>query len=56
MLKIRDYLILKEIYTYIEDRRDIVIREDNGLNDNEIDELTKFVNGLYEILEKLEEG
>lgn len=55
MLKIKDYLVLKKIYTYLDNKRDEYLRENNGFSNDVIDELTILVNGLWNIIEELEE-
>lgn len=54
MLKIKDYLVLKDIQTYLETVRDDQIRDNRYPND--IDWLNKMLLGLQSILYKLEEG
>lgn len=54
MLKIKDYLILKDIEQYLETRRDNLVRQENMYNDYEIEELKTLLYNLKKILNKLE--
>lgn len=53
MLKIKDYLILKDIEFWLEKERDNLIRENNGYSNNRITEIEKYLVGLKKILDKL---
>jgi len=53
-MKTKDYLILKEIEFYLENRKDELIRENNGYTNNHIEEVKKLLEGLRKVLDKLE--
>lgn len=54
MLKIKDYLILKQIQMYLVDLRDEKIQENNGYSNDPIEELGKLIGGLSLIIDNLE--
>lgn len=53
-MKIKDYLVLKDIEWYLEKTRDDLIRENNGYSNNPIEEIKKLLEGLRKVLNKLE--
>lgn len=53
-MKIKDYLLLKEIERYLEDLKCEKVRENNGFTNNPIEELKRFIIGLRKIIGKLE--
>ncbi len=55
MLSIRDYLELKKIYNYLEQKRDEEIRENNGYSNQPVERLTEMIEALCRIIKKLEE-
>lgn len=54
MLTIKNYIELKEILKYIDEQRDLEIRENNGYSNEHVDKLTKMKESLGDILYKLE--
>lgn len=54
MLKIKDYLVLKDIEIYLETKRDDLVRENNNYSNNKIEEIEKLLIALRKILNKLE--
>lgn len=54
MLKIKDYLALKDIEQYLETKKDNLVRQENMYNDCEVAELGALLCGLRKILNKLE--
>lgn len=54
MLKIRDYLVLKDIETYLENKRNEMLIENNNYNNLPIEEIEKLLINLRKILNKLE--
>lgn len=54
MLKIKDYLVLKDIEIYLETKRDNLVRENNNYSNNKIEEIEKLLIALRKILNKLE--
>lgn len=54
MLKIKDYLDLKEIYDYLETERDEMIIENDGYSNKPIMDIEKLMVKLDKILKKLE--
>lgn len=55
MLSIKDYLVLKRIYDYLEQKRDEEIRENNGYSNQPVNKLTEMKEALCKIIHKLEE-
>lgn len=55
MITIKEYLELIKIKDYLSMELDIKIRENNGFNNIEVDDLTKMRNSLCSIINKLEE-
>lgn len=55
MLSIRDYLELKKIYNYLEQKRDEEKRENNGYSNQPVERLTEMIEALCRIIKKLEE-
>nr|DAZ10813.1 MAG TPA: hypothetical protein [Caudoviricetes sp.] len=54
MLKIKDYLVLKNIETYLENKKDELLIENNNYSDIPIEEIEKLLFNLRKILNKLE--
>lgn len=54
MLKIKDYLVLKDIEIYLETKRDDLVRENNNYSNNKIEEIEKLLIALRKILNKFE--
>ena len=54
MLSIKDYLMLKKIYEYLEDKKDEEIRENNGFSNQPVEELKEMQERLGLIIYKLE--
>lgn len=54
MLKIKDYLILKNIETYLENKKDELLIENNNYSNLHIEEIEKILFNLRKILNKLE--
>lgn len=54
MLKIKDYLVLKDIEIYLETKRDDLVRKNNNYSNNEIEGIGKLLIALRKILNKLE--
>ncbi len=52
-MKIKDYLVLKDIEWYLEKTRDDLIRENNGYSNNPIEEIKTLLNGLKKVITKL---
>ena len=55
MLSIKDYLELRKIYNYLEQKRDEEIRENNGYSNQPVEKLTEMKEALCRIIKKLEE-
>ena len=55
MLSIKDYIELKKIYNYLDQKRDEEIRENNGYSNQIVDKLTEMKEALSRIIKKLEE-
>ena len=53
-MKVKDYLLLKELECWLENERDCRIRENNGYTNNPIEEIKKLLAGLRRILERAE--
>lgn len=54
MLKIKDYLVLKNIETYLENKKDELLIENNNYSNLPIEEIEKLLINLKKILNKLE--
>ena len=54
-ITIKDYLRLKRILEYLEDRERILVSENNGYTCREADDLSDMTDDLRAILKKLEE-
>lgn len=54
MLKIKDYLVLKNIETYLENKKDELLIENNNYSNLSIEEIEKLLFNLRKILNKLE--
>lgn len=54
MLKIKDYLVLKNIETYLENKKDELLIENNNYSNLSIEEIEKLLFNLRTILNKLE--
>lgn len=54
MLKIKDYLVLKNIETYLENKRDEILIENDNYSNLSIEEIEKLLFSLRKILNKLE--
>lgn len=54
MLKIKDYLVLKNIETYLENKKDELLVENNNYSNLHIEEIEKLLFNLRKILNKLE--
>ena len=54
MLKIKDYLVLKDIETYLENKKDELLIENNNYSNLPIEEIEKLLINLKKILNKLE--
>lgn len=55
MLSIKDYLELRKIYDYLDQKRDEEIRENNGYSNQSVVKLTEMKEALCRIIKKLEE-
>lgn len=55
MLSIKDYLSLKNIYCFLEEKRDEEIRENNGYSNLPVQRLTEMKEELCRIIKKIEE-
>lgn len=55
MLKIKDYLVLKNIEAYLEKKRDELLIENNNYSNLPIEEIEKILFNLRKILNKLEQ-
>lgn len=55
MLSISDYLALKRIRNYLENMRDVEIKENNGYSNKPVEQLYKMIGDLDTIILKLEE-
>jgi len=55
MLSIKDYLELRKIYDYLDQKRDEEIRENNGYSNQPVVKLTEMKEALCRIIKKLEE-
>lgn len=53
-MKIKDYLFLKEIEYFLENKRDELVRENNGYLNDPITKIEKLLVGLRKVLSKLE--
>lgn len=53
-ISIADYLKLREIAEYLEDRRIILVSDNNGYTCAENEKLNKIIGNLDDILKKLE--
>ena len=53
-MKIKDYLVLKDIEWYLEKTKDDLIRKNNGYSNNPIEEIKTLLNGLKKVITKLE--
>lgn len=54
MLKIKDYLDLKEIYDYLKTKKNEMVNENNGFSNRPIMDIEKLIIKLDKILKKLE--
>lgn len=54
MLKIKDYLVLKNIETYLENKKDEILIENDNYSNILIEEIEKLLFNLRKILNKLE--
>jgi hypothetical protein len=54
MLKIKDYLVLKNIEIYLENKKDELLIENNNYSNLSIEEIEKLLIKLRKILNKLE--
>lgn len=54
MLSIKDYLSLRKIRDYIDNKRDEEIKENNGFSNKPIEELEEMIIRLDSIIFKLE--
>lgn len=54
MLNIKDYLVLKNIETYLEKKKDELLIENNNYSNLPIEEIKKLLINLKKILNKLE--
>lgn len=54
MLKIKDYLVLKDIENYLENKYSEMLEENKGFLNNPINEIKTLLNSLRSILDKLE--
>ena len=54
MLNIKDYLVLKNIETYLENKKDELLIENNNYSNLPIEEIEKLLINLKKILNKLE--
>ena len=55
MLKIKDYLALRKIRDYLDDKRNVEIRGNNGYTNKSIEQLCEMIGDLDAIIFKLEE-
>lgn len=55
MLSIKEYLELKKIYNYLEEKRDEELRENNNYSNQSVEKLTEMKEALCRIIKKLEE-
>lgn len=53
-MKIKDYLVLKDIEWWLEKQRDDRIRENNNYTNQPIEEIKTLLNGLKKVIAKLE--
>ena len=53
-MKVKDYLVLKDIENFLEDLRDEKLRENNGYSNNPIENIERLMFNLRKILNKLE--
>lgn len=54
MLNIKDYLVLKNIETYLKEKKDELLIENNDYSNLPIEEIEKLLINLKKILNKLE--
>lgn len=54
MLKIKDYLVLKDIESYLDDKYFEMLEENGGFLSSPINEIKILLNSLRSILDKLE--
>lgn len=54
MLSIKDYLALRKIRDYIDEKRDEEIRENNGYSNKPVEQLGEMITDLDAIILKLE--
>nr|DAX84778.1 MAG TPA: hypothetical protein [Caudoviricetes sp.] len=54
MLKIKDYLVLKNIESYLENKKDEMLIENNNYSNLPIEEIEKLLINLKKVLNKLE--
>lgn len=54
MLKIKDYLVLKNIEIYLENKRNEILIENDNYSNLSIEEIEKLLFSLRKILNKLE--
>lgn len=54
MLNIKDYLVLKNIETYLKEKKDELLIENNDYSNLPIEEIEKLLINLRKILNKLE--
>ena len=53
-MKIKDYLVLKEIEIYLDTKRDDLLRENYNYSSNPVMEIDELLIGLRKVLDKLE--
>ena len=53
-ISIKDYLNIKEVNMYLEDRKQLILNENGGFSTLETEQLTELINGLNQIINKLE--
>lgn len=54
MLKIKDYLVLKNIESYLENKKNEMLIENNNYSNLPIEEIEKLLINLKKVLNKLE--
>lgn len=54
MLKIKDYLVLKNVEAYLENKHQEMLRENNQYINESIVEIKTILNELNEVLKKIE--
>lgn len=54
MLKIKDYLVLKNIESYLENKKNKMLIENNNYSNLPIEEIEKLLINLKKVLNKLE--